>query len=221
MNKSVYSIVLADEVVDAIDRMAYSMNTSRSNLINQILAERVSLQTPEMRMRGIFSAIQQLADPRFQFLAQPSDAMISLKSPIRYKYKPTLRYSIELSRNFGGKVGRLKVQFRTQSAQLISAAESFFDIWYKIESKYLAKLFTKGVPAKAADGKYVRDFYSPAADELSDDQIAAAIVEYIQLTDKCVQLYFDGLSQGMQEIENTAQIEGNYAAYLKKGVPVL
>lgn len=45
VNKSVYSLVLADDVVEAIDRLAYSMNTSRSNLINQILAERVQLLT--------------------------------------------------------------------------------------------------------------------------------------------------------------------------------
>ena len=57
MKKSVYSLVLMDDVVEAIDRMAYSMNTSRSNLINQILAERVSYVTPEMRMRDIFSRI--------------------------------------------------------------------------------------------------------------------------------------------------------------------
>ena len=37
MKKSVYSLVLMDDVVNAIDDMAYQMNTSRSNLINQIL----------------------------------------------------------------------------------------------------------------------------------------------------------------------------------------
>ena len=47
MKKSVYSLVLMDDVVEAIDELAYSMNTSRSNLINQILAARVSLLTPE------------------------------------------------------------------------------------------------------------------------------------------------------------------------------
>ena len=72
VNKSVYSLVLADDVVEAIDRMAYSMNTSRSNLINQILAERVQLLTPEKRMREIFAKIEQLMDSRFQPLrAQP------------------------------------------------------------------------------------------------------------------------------------------------------
>ena len=62
MKKSVYSIVLADDVVEAIDEMAYSLGTSRSNLINQILAERVSMMTPEIRMRDIFSRIEYHAD---------------------------------------------------------------------------------------------------------------------------------------------------------------
>ena len=41
MNKSVYSLVLMDNVVSEVDKMAYEMGTSRSNLINQILAEYV------------------------------------------------------------------------------------------------------------------------------------------------------------------------------------
>ena len=41
MKKAVYSLVLSEDVVDAVDRMAYSRGTSRSNLINQILAEAV------------------------------------------------------------------------------------------------------------------------------------------------------------------------------------
>ena len=57
MGKSVYSLVLMDEVVDAIDQMAYRNNTSRSNLINQILAEHVSLATPEKRMKDVLSLI--------------------------------------------------------------------------------------------------------------------------------------------------------------------
>lgn len=218
MNKSVYSIVLADEVVEAVDEMAYRMNTSRSNLINQILAERLDLLTPEMRMREIFSTIEQLMDSRFQLLAQPSDTMISIKSPLKYKYKPTIRYSVELSRNFSGKVGRLKVQFRTQSAQLISSIEDFFNLWQSIENKYLTKLFTKGVPSEISDGRYTRDFYSPNADRLTDEQIGNAISEYIQLMDMCIQKYFDGLSAGKNSFD---EVEETYCEHLKKGVLVL
>ena len=38
MSKSVYSLVLSDDVVAAVDRAAYALGSSRSNLINQILA---------------------------------------------------------------------------------------------------------------------------------------------------------------------------------------
>lgn len=76
MGKSVYSIVLSDEVVQAVDEMAYRMNTSRSNLINQLLAERVSLTTPEMRMREIFSLVGQALDSRFLPAPQASDSVM-------------------------------------------------------------------------------------------------------------------------------------------------
>ena len=41
MKKSVYSLVLSDNVVRAIDDLAYKMGTNRSNLINSILAEKL------------------------------------------------------------------------------------------------------------------------------------------------------------------------------------
>ncbi len=218
VNKSVYSLVLADDVVEAIDRLAYSMNTSRSNLINQILAERVQLLTPEKRMREIFAKIEQLMDSRFQTLNQPSDAMMSIKSPLRYKYKPTIRYSIELSRDFHGKVGRLKVSFRTQSTQLISMLDSFFKLWARLEEKYLSYLFTTGVPYETAEGRFTRDFYAPPQSELTDEDIANAIGDYISCMDSCIQLYFDNAAEPETAARKVSEM---YERYLKKGVVVL
>ena len=42
MNKSVYSLVLSDEIVQEIDRLAYEMGQSRSAMVNQVLAEMVA-----------------------------------------------------------------------------------------------------------------------------------------------------------------------------------
>lgn len=218
MNKSVYSLVLADEVVEAIDRMAYSMNTSRSNLINQILAERVSLMTPEKRMRQIFAELEQLMDQRFRFIDQPSDSMIAIKSPVRYKYKPTLRYSLELSRDMTGKVGRLKISFRTKSEQLILAAESFFELWLELENTHLGKVFPEGVPAAAENGRYTRDLYSPVAEKLSDNDIASAVAGYIRLIDGCIQTYFDGLTEGR---DCQTEIGDRYAKYVRTVTAVI
>lgn len=218
MNKSVYSLVLADEVVEAIDRMAYSMNTSRSNLINRILAEQVGLTTPEARMSRIFSELEQLMDQRFRFIDQPSDSMIAIKSPVRYKYRPTLRYSLELSRDMTGRVGRLKISFRTKSEQLISAAEGFFGLWLELENEHLKKIFPDGVPAQAENGRYTRDLYSPVAERLTDNDIASAVAGYIRLVDGCIQTYFDGLTEGD---DRSAEIGARYAKYVRTVTAVI
>lgn len=65
MSKSVYSLVLSDEIVRAIDSLAYRMNTSRSALIDRILAEKLSMQTPEIRMRNIMENISSFLTKRY------------------------------------------------------------------------------------------------------------------------------------------------------------
>ena len=97
MKKSIYSLVLADEVVAAADRMAYELHTSRSNLINQILAEHLSCITPEMRMQAVFSGMEELAE-QFRMLEQTSAHIRALQSRLNYKYKPTVQYAVELYR---------------------------------------------------------------------------------------------------------------------------
>ena len=47
MHRSVYSIVLSDDVVREVDKLAYSLKTSRSALINQILADYCLLYTSD------------------------------------------------------------------------------------------------------------------------------------------------------------------------------
>ena len=53
MKKTLYSLMLNEEVVREIDRMAHRMGTNRSALINQILADYTSVVTPERRIENI------------------------------------------------------------------------------------------------------------------------------------------------------------------------
>ncbi|HAG56964.1 MAG TPA: hypothetical protein DCL14_02915, partial [Ruminococcaceae bacterium] len=93
MNRSIYSLLLMDDVIQAVDQLAYAQNTSRSNMVNQILAEHLSVKTPEQRMRDIFEQIEALMVQQnaFQIQFQPSDAMLSVRTALAYKYKPTVR----------------------------------------------------------------------------------------------------------------------------------
>ena len=57
MKKTLYSLMLSEDVVHEVDLLAHKLGTNRSNLINQILAEYVDMVTPERRINDIFSAI--------------------------------------------------------------------------------------------------------------------------------------------------------------------
>ena len=58
LKKTLYSLMLNDEVVREVDALAHRMGTNRSSLINQILADYVDLTTPERRINDVFSAIE-------------------------------------------------------------------------------------------------------------------------------------------------------------------
>ena len=77
--KSIYSLVLSDSVVEAVDVMARGAGLSRSAMINQILAERVAYTTPEMRLRDILAALQSSMNGEFYLMEQSSGSTISCR----------------------------------------------------------------------------------------------------------------------------------------------
>jgi hypothetical protein len=208
--------VLIDEVVDAVDKMAYEKKTSRSNLINQILAEYLSCPTPEMRMRDIFESVDRLMTGlgNFQIQFQPSDAMISIRSALRYRYKPTIRYTLELYRFCGPTIGELRVSARTQSQSLIAILTDFFDFWSTLENKYIASYFPDGkVLCEVETGRYTRQFLLPRDEsQQTNESLAAAISDYIRSFDKNLKLYFSGLDD-LEAAEE--EVEKNYSRYAK------
>ncbi|MGP1403209.1 MAG: hypothetical protein ACTTKY_03550 [Catonella sp.] len=219
MKKSVYSLVLMDDVVEAIDRLAYERNTNRSNLINQILAENVNFITPEMRMRDIFTELENiLSESCYQILDRSSDSMFALRSPIRYKYRPMINYTIELFREPKDIVGRLKVSFRTSSRNFTDAVENFFTRWIRMENDCLSEVHPEGVPSDFENAKYIRGFLKVSDEnELTENDIAVAIGEYIKVLDKCIKFYFEHL-EDEELIEK--MIHTSYKEYLESGVYV-
>ena len=158
MKKSVYSLVLSDDVIAEVDRAAYRSGLSRSAMVNRILAEAVSYVTPEKRMREIFSQAEALltAGGVFQTLLQPSESMMSLRSSLAYKYNPNVRYSVELAPGTPAS-GWLRVSLRSQNAALILYLGQFFRLWTKIEQAYVGQR-----DSETADGKYARHTSEPA-----------------------------------------------------------
>lgn len=210
MNKSVYSLVLIDEIVDELDAIAYERATSRSNLINQILAEYISYVTPETRMREMFEEMESMmrAAGSLQLLFQPSDAIMSLRSSLSYKYNPTIKYSIELYRHNAEYAGEVRVTLRSQNSGLLLGFIQFFKLWAKIESRYTDAEYS------LSENKYVRKFRMPP--HLGTKEQGNLIAAYVDMTDKAIKLFFDNPHDPDRA---AAEIERLYRGnYLKSGV---
>lgn len=193
MKKTLYSLMLNDEVVREVDMMAHRMGTNRSALINQILAEYVNYTTPERRINDVLSAIETLMTPSRELVPffSPNSYSMSLKSSLEYKYRPTVKYEVELYRGHDESIGQLSVIFRTQSAALISAMTSFFRLWKQIEDAHLKPLTGASIDYALYDGKFVRSIAAPNKD-CTTDELASALSEYIKLFDRLMKANLAG-----------------------------
>ena len=193
MKKTLYSLMLSEEVVRAVDAMAHRLGTNRSNLINQILAEYVDLVTPERRLNQVLSAIEQLMLPTGDLVPffAPNTFSMSLKSSLEYKYRPTVKYEVELYRGGKEAIGELSVVFRTQSTALIEAMTNFFRLWKRIEDAHLPSRTGTRIEYALYDGRFTRSLAAPDRD-CSAEELAGALSEYIKLFDRLMKSYLGG-----------------------------
>ena len=209
MKKTLYSLMLNYEVVREVDALAHSLGTNRSNLINQILAEYVNYTTPERRINDVLSAIEQLMAPSRELVPffAPNSFSMSLKSSLEYKYRPTVKYEVELYRGGGESIGELSVVFRTQSAALIASMTEFFRLWKRIEDLHLAAATGMKISYALYDGKFVRSLSAPDRD-CAAEELAGAISEYIKLFDKLMKHYLTGRLDAQE-------VEAAYYSYMR------
>ncbi|MGL4798791.1 MAG: hypothetical protein ACRCWY_05240 [Cellulosilyticaceae bacterium] len=214
MKKSVYSLVLMDDVIEAVDRMAYQMNTSRSNLINQILAHKLMVMTPEMQMKNVFNAVEELLGSyqHFQIQQQAADSMISIKSVLRYKYNPTIRYAISLNRDQRECVGELKLISRSQSDVLQGSINAFLEIWSQCEKQ-------NHLPGWQGEqsGRWSRSLQCVEA-SADEEQIARCLAGYIKAIDQGLKIYFEYMAEPGQGKIN---IHNHFYQYIQKATMLL
>ena len=193
MKKTLYSLMLNEEVVREVDALAHRMGTNRSNLINQILAEYVNYTTPERRINDVLSAIEALMQPSRELVPffAPNSYSMSLKSSLEFKYRPTVKYEVELYRGTGDAIGELSVVFRTQSAPLIDGMTEFFRLWKRIEDAHLKPLTGAAIDYALYDGKFVRTIAAPDR-SCTTDELANALSEYIKLFDSLMKGWLAG-----------------------------
>ena len=211
-----YSLILAEDVVNAIDKLAEEENTNRSNLINEILAEYVSVTTPEKRINDIFHGIEDLFKQLTgqQVYYQQHDNTLSIKSALEYRYRPTIRYEVELYRAQGGTVGELKVNFRTQSPQLLNRLTEFFALWTRLEELYVARYFEGAeINYTLDETRWTRTLKVPQNTLYGQVELSRAITDYVRTFDRLMKKRLSGAA--------ATEIENDYLDALNGGMLII
>lgn len=208
--KSIYSLVLSDDVVEAVDRLAANSGLSRSAMVNQFLAERVRCVTPEMRLKSITSAIRSAVGTGFFLTEQPSAATVACRTALKYRYKPTLRYSVEVYGAGNKRAGELRVTVRTQSEQLYADLSGFFKCWTALEQKYIADRLSQDIMFAIEPGRFTRTLNMPP-EGITDDLLGQAVADYMAMLDEAMKVYFaqlpdTAMAQAAAEKSYTAAI---------------
>lgn len=217
MDRSLYSLILSDDVVAEVDKLAAGLNTSRSNLVNQILAEHISYITPEKRIGDIFRAVEALLenDAALSTYVEPGQLSMSLKSSLEYKYRPTIKYGMQLYRVPDGAIGELTVSFRTQSRELLASISAFFRLWVQLEEHYTAASRPGGgIRYALYEGRFVRSIAPPAVRDYTGEELGGAISAYVRLLDELLKGYVGGRL-------SAREVERRYLAALDRGVGLI
>ncbi len=216
MKKTLYSLMLSDDVVRAVDDLAHRMGTNRSALVNQILAEYTDMVTPERRVQDIFRQISEIldADRALVPFITPNSMTMSVKSSLQYRYRPTVKYSVELYRDRDGSLGELSVVFRTQSQALLDAMGQFFRLWKQIEDELVAPCHTMPVDYALYPGRFTRSLELPGSRDYTSADVAGAISAYVRLFDRLMKAYLAGEMSARETREQ-------YIGWLREGNTIL
>ena len=187
MSKSVYSIVLDDDVISLIDIMASRQGTSRSNMINRILAQHASLPTAETMLSDVYNSMDEILSGHSSLALQllGNSSMINMRSALQYKYNPSVKYAIEIL-DKDDYIGQLKISMRSQNRQLINILDNFFYLWTSME---IAVADINKNEFSFGGGKYQRLLRTYRCDNYTD--YGNNIAHYIELMDNCMKEYFN------------------------------
>lgn len=218
MSKSVYSMVLTDEVVQEIDKLAYKNNTNRSNMINRILADYVSYTTPEMKINDIFRHVSAiLGNGEIFKTAEPSDTMLSLNSHLTYKYNPSVRYSLELYRDASDAIGEIRVSMRTQNSALTMALIEFYKLWDKIECARLGTVESH-IDSLGRYSRVIRPRMNSSVAVHDSATLGELIADYIRTFDLALKAFFYNLSVPSEAVR---EVEKIYSEYLRSSSQII
>lgn len=221
MQKTLYSLILMDEVVQAVDKLAGECAVSRSSLINRILAERLNVMTPELCKEQIFEEAKQVfISQRGLNILPITTNILSVRSVLPFKYNPAIKYKIELfDATAETCTGMISVHTRTQNETLLSQLHIFFELWSQLELTCILERFPSvRIQHDIKSGQIQRPIQLLAEQSITLSDIGRTIGEYVLLLRDTLSIYFSA-TDGI-DMMTYSKMRDRYRAYLQT-VPLI
>lgn len=207
MQKCVYSLMLFDDIVERIDQIAYENGTNRSQLINDILADYLGIETPEQKIQHVLESLDRNLNPVLSVSQICKNNSIRFGKSLKYKYRPKIRYCYEFKNENGQKYAVLKVSSRTKSAELNDHFNDFFNHIDTIEERH-------DQPDRDDDGEdsrhmFVRAFKQEGAVSRDTNSLTDFLTRYLLMIDTAMNAYFSVDGEG--DIDD--KLDGIYSHY--------
>lgn len=189
MKKSIYSLMLFDEIVEKIDQMAYVNYTNRSQLINEILAEHLGLVTPEQNIQTILETLKNNFSDSLSISQINKNSSIQFGKSLKYKYRPKVKYSIEFVGVGGQKYAVLKISSRTKSVDLNHHFDKFFEIICELEAQHISS--GEIIYETSANHKFIREFREEGSVSRDPKSVVSLLTSYLKMIDAAIDVYFE------------------------------
>jgi len=197
MKKSIYSLMLFDEIVEKIDQMAYVNYTNRSQLINEILAEHLGLVTPEQNIQTILESLKRNFSDTLSVSQVNKNSSIQFGKSLKYKYRPKVKYSIEFVGVGGQKYAVLKISSRTKSVELNHHFDEFFEIICELEANHISQ--GEIIYETSANHKFIREFREEGSVTQDPKSVIHLLTAYLQMMDEAMDIFFENEGKDVKE----------------------
>lgn len=198
MSNKMYSLMLMEEVIKEIDRLAYDKRTNRSQLINEILAEKIGYQTENALLKNYKDMVLRQMDGRsaWQRTSHDTEQNVQVRTFLPYKYNPSIVYRLDFEMVDNRRMTVIRLFSRSSASLFIENLNNFF---LKINQAELAYLKKMGVYKyiNVSDEKnelyFVRYLPTDWMDEKNHKKDAEKIFAYLAAIDETLKRYFDEL----------------------------
>ena len=206
MNEELNSIRILEEMMLALRGLALEREVSVSDIVHEALGEYLFARAPGVNLFDVIHSIDSAMRGEGQFVtdADPAGLAIFIKSPIRYVYRPELKYEVHVAREGWA----FSAALRTHNLDTLQRFAGFTGLWIELERKYLPP--KQQVVYRTEAGYFSRQLSRPETARRGDGpSVGDAISSYIRVFDELLKFYFrQGGGQALEQLYLARRGEG-------------